>query len=336
LLTDLDLQDILALNLSRAVQLSVDMGAHIVAQLEVPAPGTMGQTFDLLADQGVLTRELAQQLKKAVGFRNIAVHNYDAINWLMVHSITRDHLSDFSLRQGGGDVDGLALKLKPMPTAIHTQALYAVYGASGYGREVLPLAREQLVRAGVSATQLVLVDDQPGPPEVNGQRLLSYAQFLAEPAAARHAVLAIASGKVREALAKRLSADGVQPWSVAAANVVQMDDVQLGAGAVLSPFVTITSNVRIGQHFHANLYSYVAHDCVVGDFVTFAPGVHCNGNVVIEDHAYIGTGAILKQGQPGKPLVIGRGAVVGMGAVVTKSVAPGVTVVGNPARPLVR
>ena len=112
--------------------------------------------------------------------------------------------------------------------------------------------------------------------------------------------------------------------------------VCVGAGAVLSPFVTITSNVRIGQHFHANLYSYVEHDCVVGDFVTFAPGVHCNGNVVVEDHAYIGTGAILKQGQPGKPLVIGRGAVVGMGAVVTKSVAPGVTVVGNPARPLVR
>jgi sugar O-acyltransferase (sialic acid O-acetyltransferase NeuD family) len=231
-------------------------------------------------------------------------------------------------------VDGLALKLKPMPTAVHTQALYAVYGASGCGRSVMPLAREQLVRAGMSANQLVFVDDQPGPPEVNGQRLLSYTQFLAEPAAERYAVLAIASGKVREALAKRLSADGVQPWSVAAANVVQMDAVHLGVGAVLSPFVTITSNVRIGQHFHANLYSYVEHDCVVGDFVTFAPGVHCNGNVVIEDHAYIGTGAILKQGQPGKPLVIGRGAVVGMGAVVTKSVAPGVTVVGNPARPM--
>ena len=58
-----------------------------------------------------------------------------------------------------------------------------------------------------------------------------------------------------------------------------------------------------------------------------------NGNVVVEDHAYIGTGVIIKQGQPGQPLVIGRGAVVGMGAIVTKSVPPGVTVVGNPARP---
>ncbi len=214
------------------------------------------------------------------------------------------------------------------------QDLYAVYGASGCGRSIMPLARQQLALAGVPASRLVFVDDAPGPVLVNGQRLLTYAQFLAEPAAARHAALAIANSAVRETLAQRCAADGVQSWAVAAANVVQMDDVQLGAGAVLSPFVTLTSNVRIGQYFHANIYSYVEHDCVIGDFVTFAPGVHCNGNVVIEDHAYIGTGAVLKQGQPGQPLVIGRGAVVGMGAVVTKSVAPGTTVVGNPARPL--
>lgn len=72
-----------------------------------------------------------------------------------------------------------------------------------------------------------------------------------------------------------------------------LDSNEIAEGAVLSPFVTITSNAKIGKHFHANIYSYVAHDCVIGDFVTFAPGVKCNGNVVIEDHAYIGTGLLL-------------------------------------------
>lgn len=96
LVADFDLQDIVALNLSRAVQLSVDIGAHLIAQLEVPPPGTMGQTFELLAEQGVLDGELAQKLKKAVGFRNIAVHNYEAINWHVVHSIAHLHLNDFS------------------------------------------------------------------------------------------------------------------------------------------------------------------------------------------------------------------------------------------------
>ena len=114
--------------------------------------------------------------------------------------------------------------------------------------------------------------------------------------------------------------------------MVQMDDVILGAGACLSPFVTLTSNIRIGRAFHANSYSYVEHDCRIGDFVTFAPGVQCNGNVVIGDHAFPGAGAILRQGRSDTPLLIGRGAVVGMGAVVTKDVPAGVTVIGNPAR----
>ena len=213
---------------------------------------------------------------------------------------------------------------------------FAIFGASGFGREVLPLLRQQLRQTEAQPWDLVFVDDQPPEPELNGQRVLTYAQWLAEPAESRHISLAIANSAVREKLAARCLADGVQFFEVKASNVVVMDDVQIGPGAVLCPFVTLTSNIRIGQQFHANLYSYLAHDCVIGDFVTFAPGVQCNGNVVIEDHAYIGTGAVLRQGQPGAPLVIGRGAVVGMGAVVTRNVAPSTTVVGNPARPMVR
>jgi len=213
-----------------------------------------------------------------------------------------------------------------------SDVLYAVYGASGCGRGIMPLAREQLSRQGVSLDDLVFIDDGEIRRVVNGQRVLSYADFVAVPATERRVVLAIADSVVRERLAARCAADGVLPWAVAAANVVVMDDVRLGEGAVLSPFVTLTANIRIGRHFHANLYSYVEHDCVIGDFVTFAPGVRCNGNVVIEDLAYIGAGALIKQGKPGQPLVIGRGAVVGMGAVVTKSVPAGATVVGNPAR----
>lgn len=95
LATDPDLQDIVTLNLSRAVQISVDIGAHLIAGMDVPPPDTMGQTFDLLAQQGVLRHELATSLKKAVGFRNIAIHNYERINWLIVHNIVKYHLADF-------------------------------------------------------------------------------------------------------------------------------------------------------------------------------------------------------------------------------------------------
>jgi sugar O-acyltransferase (sialic acid O-acetyltransferase NeuD family) len=161
---------------------------------------------------------------------------------------------------------------------------------------------------------------------------MTYGEFLEIKASARFVALAIANSAIRASLAVKCEADGVRPWSLRAPNSVVMDLVRIGDGVILSPFVTLTSNIRIGRHFHANLYSYVAHDCIIGDFVTFAPGVHCNGNVVVEDHAYVGAGAILRNGQPDQPLVIGHGAVVGMGAVVTKDIAAGMTVVGNPAR----
>lgn len=209
--------------------------------------------------------------------------------------------------------------------------IYAVYGAGGFGREVMALARESHRSSGGKASQLVFVDDNAPAPEINGHRVFRYADFIALDVTQRYVAVAVANSFVREAIVTRCKNDGAIPWSVAAANNVVLDDVLIGPGSILCPFVTLTSNIRIGAYFHANAYSYVMHDCVIGDYVTFAPAVRCNGNIVIEDHAYIGAGALIKQGVPGRPLTIGRGAVIGMGAVVTKDVPSGVTVVGNPA-----
>ncbi|SEM10845.1 NeuD/PglB/VioB family sugar acetyltransferase [Acinetobacter sp. DSM 11652] len=210
--------------------------------------------------------------------------------------------------------------------------LYAIYGAAGCGRSLMPVARQQLVRE-ENASEIVFIDDSLTEINlINGHRAMNYQVFLNESAPEKYVQIAIANSYIREKIAKRLEMDGIRLWSISADNIICMDGIEIAEGAALSPFVSITSNVKIGKCFHANLYSYVEHDCVIGDFVTFAPSVKCNGNIHIEDHAYIGTGAVIKQGTPDKPLVIGKGAIVGMGAVVTKSVPPGVTVVGNPAR----
>ena len=212
-----------------------------------------------------------------------------------------------------------------------SKALIGVYGASGFGREVLPLVREALA-ASANESQIVFIDDNAELTQMNSYSVVTYERFLSHSASSKAVSVAIANSQIRQKIFDKLAGDGVDILDVKAPNAIIMDEVILGCGSILSPFVTLTSNICIGVGFQANIYSYVGHDCVIGDFVTFAPSVKCNGNVEIGDHAYIGTGAIIKQGRPGKPLKIGAGAVVGMGAVVTKNVAAGETVIGNPAR----
>ncbi len=209
--------------------------------------------------------------------------------------------------------------------------LIGIYGAGGHGREIMLVAREQYAH---DDARLVFIDDNASGSgdRINGQDVLAWSAFVELAGDGAAVAIAIADAAVRERLTARCIEAGIAACHIRAANVVVGDNVTIGDGAILQPFVTLTSDVRIGRGFHANIYSSVSHDCVLGDFVTFAPGVRCNGNIHIGDRAYIGAGAILRQGTPHKPLVIGTGAVIGMGAVVTKDVPPGVTVVGNPAR----
>jgi sugar O-acyltransferase (sialic acid O-acetyltransferase NeuD family) len=210
--------------------------------------------------------------------------------------------------------------------------IFAIYGASGCGRGIMPLLRDMAE----PEAELIFVDDFAAGPSINGYRVVSFDEFVGMDAARKEITIAIADPYIRERLQSRSAQFGILFKSIAASNHIRMDACEVGEGSIFSPFTTLTSNIIIGSHFHCNIGSYVEHDCVIGDFVTFAPGVHCNGNIHIGDHAYIGTGAIIKQGTPDKPLRIGAGAVVGMGAVVTKDVAPGETVIGNPARPMQR
>lgn len=93
---DIDVQDIIALNLTRAIQMCVDIASHWLAEhADTTAPRTMGQTFEALADARIIDHELATRMRKSVGFRNVVVHNYDEVNWAIVFSICRHHLGDF-------------------------------------------------------------------------------------------------------------------------------------------------------------------------------------------------------------------------------------------------
>lgn len=92
---DLDIQDIISINIERAVQLSVDIGSHILADYNISTPKTMSNVFIVLAQNKIIDDALANKLAKAVGFRNIAVHSYQTINWETVFQIITNELEDF-------------------------------------------------------------------------------------------------------------------------------------------------------------------------------------------------------------------------------------------------
>jgi sugar O-acyltransferase (sialic acid O-acetyltransferase NeuD family) len=212
--------------------------------------------------------------------------------------------------------------------------LYGIIGAGGFAREVMPVARDLLLRTQAAQDfELVFVTGQGDARLCNGQRVMTEQEFLAADRD-KYFNIAIADHRIRQRVARTLIDAGARPFAITAHNSMNLSANQIGPGAILCPFSMVTADATIGSFFHANIYSYVAHDCRIGDFVTFAPRVQCNGRVIVEDGATIGCGAIIRDGTEAKPIVIGRGAVVGMGAVVTRSVAPFTTVVGNPAAPL--
>jgi GDP-perosamine N-acetyltransferase len=212
--------------------------------------------------------------------------------------------------------------------------LYGLFGTGGFGRPVMPILRATANKRHGKAAEVVFIEDDPAAKQVNGVRVVSTEAFLTAPRNASFFDVALANPHARMAVCERFLREGFKPVTIISPQAMVIGPAEIGEGAIICGFCTITTNVRIGRFFHANIYSYVEHDAVIGDYVTFAPRVNCNGNITIKDLAYVGAAAAIRQGDYGRPTVIGRAALVGMGAVVLGSVADGETVAGNPARPI--
>ena len=211
-------------------------------------------------------------------------------------------------------------------------SVYGIYGVGGFAREILPLVRDEMKNKNGIKIYFV-VDEQyiTDRKILNGVEIVSFNQFNEFKDVQKYLAVGFSNTMRRIEVFEYCKKNDIKLLNIKASNVVVMDNVQIGEGAILCPFVTLTSDITIGKSFQANIYSYVAHDCVIGDFVTFAPAVKCNGNVHIGDNVYIGSGTIIHPGKTGKPLKIGRNAVIAAGSVVTKNVPEGMTVFGNPA-----
>jgi uncharacterized protein YutE (UPF0331/DUF86 family) len=93
---DITRQDAIILNLQRACQAAIDLAMHLVREHGLGVPQESREAFALLEEAGHLDAELSDRLQRMVGFRNVAVHDYQDLNLDIVQSIVEEHLSDFT------------------------------------------------------------------------------------------------------------------------------------------------------------------------------------------------------------------------------------------------
>ncbi len=94
-LDDFTIQDSIVLNILRACEAAIDLAMHRVAQGLLGIPQTSRDAFELLAQNAIISQACATAMKHMVGFRNIAVHNYQNLQTPVLHAILRKHLADF-------------------------------------------------------------------------------------------------------------------------------------------------------------------------------------------------------------------------------------------------
>lgn len=88
-------QDSIILTLQQACELAISLSVHVAKVKQLGIPQTNRDGFDLLAAANLLSSETAASMKRMVGFRNIAIHEYQKLNFKIVDSILEKHLDDF-------------------------------------------------------------------------------------------------------------------------------------------------------------------------------------------------------------------------------------------------
>ena len=207
--------------------------------------------------------------------------------------------------------------------------LIAIYGASGFGREVAWLAEACNVQVAC------FVDDDTAKHEGT----LNDPPVLALGAASQHfpkacIIAALGNPKIREHVIGKCAEVGFHFATLVHPRVEMSKLIEMGEGVVICAGCILTTNIRLGEHVQINLNCTIGHDVIMGDYTTLAPGVHVSGWVHFGKRVYVGTGAVIINGTEEEPLTVGDDAVIGAGACITRSIPRAETWGGVPAKPL--
>ena len=212
----------------------------------------------------------------------------------------------------------------------------AIYGAGGFAREVAWLVQACNEKKKTYQVVCFIDDNLEAYNKIFNGIPVKGLEETREQFPNASVVGGIGSPQIRQRIMEKASAIGFSFETIIHPRTERSEWIKIDDGTVICAGNILTTNILLGRHVQLNLDCTVGHDVILKDYATLAPGVHISGCVHLGQRVYVGTGAVIINGTQDKPIIIGDDAIIGAGACVTKSVSRGETVVGVPAKPLIR
>ena len=185
-----------------------------------------------------------------------------------------------------------------------------IVGAGGLGREVYDFA------VASERTVIAFIDDA-----VEGLAPVA----AADPGAGEY-VIAVGEPVTRLKIAEQLMSRGCRFASIVHPTAIIGSRVKLGAGCIVAPLAYVGPDASLGPHSVLNVHAVVGHDSHVGAYSVLSPHVAVGGNCSLGHGVFLGTHATVTPG-----ISVGSWSKSAAGSVITRKVAPGSLLVGNPA-----
>jgi sugar O-acyltransferase (sialic acid O-acetyltransferase NeuD family) len=207
----------------------------------------------------------------------------------------------------------------------------AIFGAGGFGREVLMLIN-QINKISNEWNIIGFFDDDKRKGEdINGYKILGGINEINSLDNETYLILAIGKPEIKKLILNKIENNLIKYPILIHPNVSIENNqfLEIGKGTIITSGCILTVNIKIGEHVLLNLMCTVGHDTNIGNYCSFMPSVNISGEVHIKDSVYVGTGVqIINQIQ------VGSNSIIGAGAVVSKSLPSNCTAVGIPAKPI--